>query len=245
MHPIRLALNAAFIMSLAMPASGAEGAGVLELFSSEGCSSCPPAEIVANALERDALARHENLNVLVFPVDYWDSLGWKDPFASPDFTARQADYARALGLRQVFTPQAIVNGAVSLVGAQEHALRQALERARGQALPTQVTLSARWRDGRCHPSVLLSGAPAGAEVAIALTERGLVSAVAAGENAGRTLVHAPIVRAFQVVSAGARLDDLVLTPPAGLVHERSGITVLVQDVVTRRVLGVGSTHISE
>src|SRR5581483_3518730 len=102
-------------------ASAAPPRSVLELFTSQGCSSCPPADALAGRLSTDP-----GLLVLSFHVDYWDDLGWKDSFSSQQSTDRQYQYARALRQQTVFTPQLIVNGRRSLVGSQENEVRKAI-----------------------------------------------------------------------------------------------------------------------
>ena len=103
-------------VSEAMAAEGG-GVAVVELFTSEGCSSCPPADDVLNALAADARTRHTRVFALAMHVDYWDSLGWPDPFASPAMTSRQQDYARSFGVRGLYTPQMVVGGAEEFTGS--------------------------------------------------------------------------------------------------------------------------------
>ena len=107
------------------PARAAERPIVVELFTSEGCSSCPPADALLGEL-----ATRPNVLALSFHVDYWDRLGWKDPFSSPEATARQQHYARLLGLDTVYTPQIVVDGSWEAVGSDQAAVERALDQAR-------------------------------------------------------------------------------------------------------------------
>jgi hypothetical protein len=156
---------------------------VVELFQSQGCSSCPPANADLNAI-----AGRSDLLVLSFAVTYWDRLGWKDTFGSPRFTARQQDYANA-GRGEVATPEFIVNGAFAVVGSNRQALHAAIARA-GPARGGPA-ISAR-------PSgVGIERAAAGAPATVWLVRydpRSRDVPIRAGENGGRTLPHRNIVR---------------------------------------------------
>lgn len=182
---------------------------VVELFTSEGCSSCPPAdrllaEIVAHApsgLEIIGLSEH---------VDYWDGLGWRDPFSSRAFTDRQNRYAAHFGPDRVYTPQMIVDGADEFVGSDRGALTAALTKARAQ-MKGHVTLA--W-DAPEHLRVTVAGAGAGAEVMLALTEDGISTDVKRGENAGRTLPHVRVVRSLKKIGQTDGAGAFSLSVPA-------------------------------
>jgi len=179
--------GAALSLALAATSAGAADARhplVIELFQSQGCSSCPPANanLIPWAARDDALA-------LNFAVDYWDALGWKDTFAKPEFTARQWAYARALGHGEVFTPQAIVNGRADVTGADAAELEALAKREDRGAAGPDVSIEA----GR---ALIGAGqAPSGgAEVWLARYDPATREvAVKRGENAGRLLPHAHIV----------------------------------------------------
>jgi hypothetical protein len=178
---------------------------VVELFSSEGCSSCPPADAVLSRLAHDQPVPGAEVLGLELHVDYWNSLGWADPFSSPAFSARQRAYADAFGQRGVYTPQLVVDGAAELVGSNEAAARAAIAAAAREAKTNvQVTRSGdRVSIAVTDPN---EGASA-ADVWLAITEDSLSTAVPRGENAGATLAHGPIVRALDRVlplAAGTR-----------------------------------------
>lgn len=182
-----------FIRSmLAIPpmlcAAGAMGADrahptVVELFQSQGCSSCPPAN--ANVM---ALAGRPDLLTLSFGVTYWDQLGWKDTFAAPAFTSRQWDYAHGLHHRNVFTPQVVINGRRDGVGVDPNELRGLI--AAGDRGPGGPTLSLTAR------SVAIGAAPGGsADIWLVRYDPRIVQVpIGRGENAGRTLPHRNVVR---------------------------------------------------
>jgi len=158
---------------------------VIELFQSQGCSSCPPAN--ANVM---ALADRADLLTLSFGVDYWDSLGWKDTFAQPQFTQRQRAYARALRHDNVFTPQVVINGRLDGVGADVRELSGLVKAGDRGAGGPNVTLS---------PGAVAIGAGAapagGADVFLVRYDPRIVQvAIRRGENGGRTLPHRNVVR---------------------------------------------------
>jgi len=224
---------------LAFPhAMAADGAAVVELYVSEGCSSCPPAEALAAELIQQAATTHARLFYLEFPVDYWDYLGWKDPFTRPEFAQRQEAWARRLGLKEVGTPQAIVGGTNAILGSDGGAMRAAIATANAQSNPVVVTPTAHWSpDDGLHVAVKLSTAPHGALIIIALTESALSSAIHAGENNGRTMIHDDVVRAFTELPVSGDLADVHLAAPANLVRDRSAVTVVVEEGASYAVLG--------
>jgi hypothetical protein len=161
---------------------------VVELFTSEGCSSCPPAETLLREL--DAAQPHPSAHIIAleFHVDYWDHIGWKDPFSSAAFTERQQQYQSALKQPSMYTPQAIVDGAKAIVGSERDELRAAIEAASKRP---RVALQAMRKD-----KTVFVECDSAAPVSLFLveTERGLSSQVTRGENKGRVLMHGPVVR---------------------------------------------------
>ncbi len=165
---------------------------VVELYTSEGCSSCPPADQWLSRLKADP-----GVVALAFHVDYWDRLGWKDRFASADYTQRQAQSQRSSGARFSYTPQVIVDGA----DRPEWSRIAAPLSAKGRpASNVEVSLA---RDGKHFTASVAAatGAPARLAAYWAVTEQGHVSAVKAGENDGATLKHDYVVREYRPVVA--------------------------------------------
>jgi hypothetical protein len=200
---------------------------VIELFTSEGCSSCPPADRLLADIVTHAPAGIEIL-ALSEHVDYWDGLGWRDPFSSRQFTDRQNRYAAHFGPDRVYTPQMIVDGSDELVGSDRGALTQALSRARARTTG-QIALA--WpRPGDL--SVAVTGAGAGAEVMLAITEDGLATDVTRGENAGHRLPHVRVVRSLvkigQTDGAGAFAVNVPAAAKAGWQAASLRATVFVQ-----------------
>jgi hypothetical protein len=207
---------------------------LVELFSSEGCSSCPPAE----ALLRAQAASDPSLLVLEFHVDYWNSLGWRDPFSSPAFSERQSHYAAWRGTDQVYTPQAIVDGRDGFIGSDSAKLGDALQRA-GVAGKRALSVSIKGST----VEISSSNGPAG-ELWLAVTEAGLQTQVRRGENEGKTLRHAPLVRSFQSLGSTAtgplsRQVTLHLDPTWQ--RENLRLVAAVQEPGSGRIVAVGSS----
>jgi hypothetical protein len=165
---------------------GNKGFAVVELFTSEGCSSCPPADKLIQKIQQP------NVYVLAFHVDYWDHQGWKDRFSAPEFTARQKQYADWLRLETIYTPQAVVNGATELVGSNETAMAKAIADEISQGSAGTLSLKGKIEGNTLHVDYEAEGDQA--ELVLALVQKTASSQVKAGENAGRSLSHVQIVR---------------------------------------------------
>ena len=165
---------------------------VVELFTSEGCSSCPPADEFLIRLDRDQPIPNADVIVLGEHVDYWNGLGWTDRFSSGQFTLRQNQYARRFHLDSSYTPQMVVNGRVELVGNDVARARDAIAHAaRDENLSHAIAVNAD------HDNLRVTISSAGRrslDVFCAITERDLSTAVKAGENGGRELHHTGVVR---------------------------------------------------
>lgn len=212
---------------------------VVELFTSQGCSSCPPADALWRRLGESPRWR-ERVVPLAFHVDYWDRLGWKDPFSSAAWSARQAAYARAFGSGRVYTPQAVVAGRAECVGSDEGDVAARVEAAERAA---RVRIGLR----RVSPSALgvAVAAPDGGralDVVLAIYERGRTTAVGSGENGGRTLHDAFIVRrlatAFSIAPGAASPErEVPLHLDPAWQGVALGAAVFVQDPVSRQIFG--------
>jgi hypothetical protein len=236
---------------LAAAARGAEGGlpkaasafAVVELFTSEGCSSCPPADRLLAGLIAEAEAGGRPVRALSFHVDYWNYLGWSDPFSRAEFSRRQKLYSEALG-SGVYTPQMIVNGEKEFTGSDARAARAAIAAALAKGAETSVLLAAgREADGRLRVDFRIGGASAGSVVNVALVEKGLSVPVRRGENGGRTLMHENVVRAFGVAKPDAEgRGGVRLEIPAGVDLEKSRVIGYVQDGRTLRITGATETN---
>jgi hypothetical protein len=222
------------LMAVAAPVqAAADGRApvVVELFTSQGCSSCPPADELLTEL-----AMRPDVIALSLHVDYWDYIGWKDPYGSPMMTKRQRRYASALGLRYVFTPQIIVDGGASMVGSDRGAVEMAIAQARAR----QKTVDVSFRPDNGGMVVIAAGqAPkAGATVWQAIYDEDRETEVKRGENAGRTIRNVNVVRSFERLGTwtGERLEiPLNLTNAAA--RGRYGCAIIVQEGRSGPVIG--------
>jgi hypothetical protein len=199
------ALLIGLAVSIGAGAGGSETSSVpvlVELFSSEGCSSCPPADALLRRFLRDQPVPGVRIIALAEHVDYWNDLGWRDPFSLPLFTARQETYARRLPAGGVYTPQLVVAGAAHLLGSDEGAARAAITAA---ATTMRGEVSARVVRGAAGALEVAARWPEGveAEVFVALVQDRAMSEVARGENAGRTLEHVAVARSLSAIGSGA------------------------------------------
>jgi hypothetical protein len=218
--PTFLLATLAFV-STAHTARAAEPVrGVVELFTSQGCSSCPPADRYLAELAKDP-----GLVVLSWPVDYWDYIGWKDTFASPAFTARQKAYAAARRDEQIYTPQAVIDGVTHAVGNDRDVVQEAIER-NGKTLSCVLTLVD--RDEKIAIDVAPKGSASGsATVWLLRVLRTANVAIGRGENKGRSVSYTNVVREAIPVgewSGGAAHFDAA-RPKLG---EGEAIVVLLQ-----------------
>ena len=227
MYKTSLLLTGICLALVTVPAMSEERPILIELFTSEGCSSCPPAD----ALLAELAARPEML-ALSLHVDYWDRLGWKDPFSSPAATQRQQRYADLLGLATVYTPQIVVDGKWQAVGSDRVEVEQALGSARRdrRQVPVMLTLD--------HGNAKIALGPGGDGVSAAVILIGFdhrhVTPVARGENAGRTLAHADVVRSIEEV---AKFDGRTGAIEARLPAQCDRVAAIVQ-ASDGRILGV-------
>ncbi len=208
-------------------AAGAPGRApvLVELFTSEGCSSCPPADRLLEQLDGQAIVLSEH-------VDYWDRLGWRDPYSSHANTQRQQAYARAFGTQGPYTPQLVIDGAVEFVGNDARRASEEFARARGrEKVDVRVT--------RTAEGVLVEAAPSahGAEVMLAIAKDNGASQVAAGENAGHRLHHVAMLESLRKIGSvkkGAGFRQTVEVPANA---ER--VIAFLQDSGMGKVYGVG------
>lgn len=183
-------------LTLAAPVRAEQVPVVVELFTSQGCSSCPPAD----ALLHD-LGKREDVIALALHVDYWDYIGWKDEFAIPGHTTRQQAYAHLGGRRVIYTPQMIINGEDSVVGARAMEIFDAISRQRSQPVGATLDVSRNGNSVRVQVAPV-AGTTEKGEFAIVMVHYAPLKEVAIkrGENAGRTLSYANVVMDWHSVS---------------------------------------------
>ncbi len=233
--------------------SGSRTPVVVELFTSEGCSSCPPADALLAQLDAKQPIAAAEVIALEQHVDYWNQLGWADPFSSHERTRRQQEYADFFGNDSVYTPQMVVDGKVEFVGSRERQARQAIAEAASQP-KTPVHLTAEQNGASPGKLVLtahvpkLAGAPSNdsVEVYFAITESRLHSDVTRGENAGRALDHSGVVRELKRIGvADAKADPAfsrtdTITLGSGWKRENLRAVLFLQEKRSRRVIGAAS-----
>ena len=213
----------------------ANGFAIVELFTSEGCSSCPPADAVAEKLATEFPGR---VYVLGYHVDYWNYLGWKDIYSQPAFTERQRQYASLFSLNSIYTPQVVVNGKTELVGSKENELRKTITAALKNATPVALSLS----EGNHHDHTISVNYSSGEDgrLSLALVQNHAVSDVKRGENSGRQLRHINVVRDLKTVTVTKhQAGTATLTLPAGLSAQAVSVIGFVQHPQSLEVLAAG------
>jgi len=219
---------------------------VVELFTSEGCSSCPSADVVLDRLARDQPVAGAEVIALELHVDYWNYLGWNDRYSQAGFTARQGEYNRTFGKRGSYTPQMVIDGQRELVGSAERDAHEAIGAA-ARAPKAKVQVS---RSGD-KVTVAIDGLPeaGGSEpfdVMLAVTESGISTRAQSGENAGATIVHGPVVRELRRISSiggGTRgpvlVKDVEVTVDPSWRRDNLRAVAFVQRQKSRQILGAG------
>lgn len=226
------------------PTAPAAAPVVLELFTSQGCSSCPPADTLLSEL-----AGSPDVLALSFHVDYWDYLGWKDTWSSPEWSARQRSYAQVLGDGgRVYTPQLVVNGRAGVLGSSRSQAERAIAAARSTprvAVESAVTPA---KNGGWSVSVKIGAATRSLRVEALLLESGLVTDVRDGENAGRTMRNDGVVRRRVDVGqtgAGAAWSGTAVIPAVAGAKGPRRIAVLARDAETLQIAGVSVLALAE
>jgi len=208
---------------------------VVELFTSQGCSSCPPAEALFREMAHDPSLRGKVIP-LAFHVDYWDRLGWRDPFSSADWTRRQQFYTRALRLDGAYTPQAVVNGSRQLVGSSSTGLRAAIDEASRQSAAGSVRIDAS-RNGATVTATIHANAPPGTDIMLALFENDVTTHIGGGENSGLTDTEDAIVRRL------LRVDPGTVTLPVDRSWKHLGVAVFLQDHATLAIRNAAVAYV--
>jgi hypothetical protein len=218
--------------------SKAEGKGfaVLELFTSEGCSSCPPADEVLAKLQQET--KGKDVYLLAYHVDYWNRLGWKDIFSNAGFSKRQVQYQSWLG-SQIYTPQLIINGKAEFVGSDESAIRNTIESELAAYPVAKLTLHARQDGEVLKVDYQVAGVVNGGSLLIAIIQKNAQTKVEHGENAGRTLSHVQIVHKLQHEPLVVKGDGhTVVALPKGFNAKNWEVLGWIQDQSSGEILSV-------
>jgi hypothetical protein len=227
--------------------SGVRTQILVELFTSEGCSSCPPADALLSKLDQQPVVGAE-LVVLSEHVDYWNHLGWKDPYSSHLYSDRQSAYAERFGSDDVYTPQMVVDGTYQFVGSSSRAANQAFAEAlNAPKIPIQLSSISLERTNILRAHVEIEPAPVSfepgeAEVYMAVALNHAESRVAQGENGGRILAHTAVVKSFSKIGVLQRgqgfMQDVQLKVEPGADPHNLRLIAFLQEPNQGRVVGV-------
>jgi hypothetical protein len=216
------------------------GVALIELFTSEGCSSCPAAD---KAVARIAADYPGRVYVLGFHVDYWNRLDWKDVFSKAEFTERQRRYASLFSLNSIYTPQVVVNGSEEFAGSDYNRLEQSVQQAFRSFTSVNFQLSA--KNTANQLSVSFTARTKKDEVlTIAIVQLHYSSQVKSGENRGRNLAHINIVRDFKTLNPSQQQNGTVqLQMPEGLKSNEVKVIAFIQQKDNFRVTGVAAANV--
>jgi hypothetical protein len=226
---------------------------VVELFTSEGCSSCPPADALLKKLSEQQSVQGVQIVALEEHVDYWNHLGWKDPYSAAEFSQRQSDYAQVFGTDGVYTPQMVVDGQNEFVGSRSLAAREAIEKAANQP-KAEIVLVPIANSSPAKPTFEVQVKSLGGispreatELWLAVTEKGLQTDVKAGENSGETLKHAAVVRSLRKIDtlrdpAGYK-HQIQLAIDSGWKKENLAMVVFLAEKRSRKIIGAAAMRL--
>jgi hypothetical protein len=224
---------------------------LIELFTSEGCSSCPPADALLEKLDRSQPVTGAELIVLSEHVDYWNDIGWKDPYSSHEYSERQSAYAARFGRGSVYTPQIVIDGHLELVGSDERRAIAAVENETKFA-KVPLSLSAVRFDGNNKLSMHIEAGPLGPSAAahsaslfLAIADDRDESQVSRGENAGRTLKHVAVLRSLVPAGTVGKSDKVSQDITVNFNNQNRRalrIVGIIQEPSAGRVLGVASAR---
>ncbi len=241
-----LALERASVAKREVPAvtTHASGVAVVELFTSEGCSSCPPADRVLANLAARATTDSLPLYPLSFHVDYWNHLGWRDRFSSASFSDRQRSYSAIGAGGGSYTPQIVVNGQAECLGSNARQVDALIAAALQREPRTQIELHARRAEHGIELSYRVSGDTRGRVLNLALVEPRADSQVEHGENAGERLAHVNVVRLFTSLPlAAGRSGNWSARPDPEFAARRLGVVAFAQGAAQRDISGAAALEL--
>jgi hypothetical protein len=213
--------------------SANKGVAVLELFTSEGCSSCPPADDVLRELAQDT-----NVMALSFHVTYWNRLGWRDSFSQKIFDERQYKYGEKFKADGVYTPQVVINGETEMVGSKRKDVSKAIKNALEMPAKVQIALQKSRVGADIEIKYTLTGdVSKDAVLQFAVVESGFATKVKRGENGGQTLKHDNVVRDFEAKKAVYTEGSYLVLPMAGWTVQNCSVVVFLQEKGLGRIVG--------
>ena len=205
------------------------GFALMELFTSQGCSSCPPADAILAQVAAIATKNALPVYTLSFHVDYWNYLGWRDPFSKPEFSARQRNYAAIWQSSRVYTPQMVVNGTQEFVGSNSELTKRTLKSSLRDAQKARLNISIDQQDHKWRLSWKATGAEARDALQVALVRKRAFRNVTAGENHGRELRHVNVVENFFTIKLESDRDSFDLALPQKIDTDKFHLVAFLQD----------------
>jgi hypothetical protein len=214
---------------------------LLELFTSQGCSSCPSADKLVEKTLLDAQKLGKKVFALSYHVDYWDRLGWKDPFSQAQFTQRQYEYAKWMNSANVYTPQIVVNGTDEFVGSDSKKMAQTIGKLSdsGSKIDFQFE-NIEWKNEVINLNVNLSDLPKNSQLNVAFVNKNTVTNIQRGENEGRKLTSINVVRVLQRIPSTTLKNQVNLLIPKNTEKANSRIIAFLQDKNTHQITGVST-----
>ncbi len=246
-HLKRDILNLCFLIALVCISergiSQSKPFAVVELFTSEGCNTCPPAEKLFSSLKADAKKSGKNIFFLEYHVDYWNKLGWKDPYSSFQYTNRQKNYTSVLNEESMYTPMMIVNGSKSFTGSDKQKADAAIHEALSESAATGLKIKI---DSTAADTLYLHYEATKTDknyiIRAAITEDGLVSSITKGENSGLTLSHDAVVRTFFSSDLLKTVSQLKIPMKKFQPGKKCEVVAFIQHKQTMKVLAVTSAN---
>ena len=218
------------------------GFAVVELFTSEGCSSCPPADQLVARIQKEA--GNQPIYILAFHVDYWDRLGWKDAFSNPEYSQRQEQYATWLHLRTVYTPQIVVNGKQEFVGSEEAILRTAIKTNLEHGVAAQLSITPLQTEKNAVNFQYHASEANHTNLSVAIVQKMAETQVKRGENRGRTLSHIQVVRKLSSIELkGKDSGSIRVALPEGVPVQDLEIVAFLQEPSNGNILAATKSAI--
>jgi len=214
----------------------AENFTVVELFTSQGCHSCPPADRLLSSLVTEAADNGKTIYPLSFHVDYWNYLGWKDPYSESEFSDRQRRYARRLN-SSVYTPQMVFNGESEAVGSRPDKVQRHLKNSLKKMNNSGIQIQATSEGNKIDVAYSVNDAPKNTVLNIALVERNISDQIKRGENRGKELHHDNVVRVFKTQKATQAEREVSIKVPTDVDLSQSSIIAFLQNEKTLEISG--------
>lgn len=211
---------------------------IVELFTSEGCNTCPPADELLKKIQAAADKNKQPVYTIAYHVDYWNKLGWKDPYSKLQFTYLQQNYTSALNEKEMYTPYMIVNGQYAFNGSNQSKADEAIERA--LKIPAAYNISIK-KDSVANDTLYISyqssAASVDASIKVLLLESGLKSVVTSGENKGKTFLHDNVCRAYQSKTLSSKTGQVKISLKNITLSKGVSVIAFVQQKGTFKIRG--------